>query len=62
MLEELLNSGKLKKGEKIFLLVPESSRFSYIRTPHLFLCDSIHTSSKKNDICYGSYDFSSSLE
>lgn len=30
MLEELFNSGKLKKGEKIFLLVPESSRFSYM--------------------------------
>lgn len=30
MLEELLNSGKLKKGERIFLLVPESSRFSYM--------------------------------
>lgn len=30
MVEELFNSGKLKKGEKIFLLVPESSRFSYM--------------------------------
>ncbi len=30
MLEELFNSGKLKKGERIFLLVPESSRFSYM--------------------------------
>lgn len=29
MLEELANSGKLKKGEKILLSVPESSRFSY---------------------------------
>ena len=29
MLEELLNSGKLKKGEKILLMVPESARFSY---------------------------------
>ncbi|HRD37126.1 MAG TPA: beta-ketoacyl-ACP synthase III [Bacteroidia bacterium] len=28
-LEALLNSGKLKKGEKIFLSVPESARFSY---------------------------------
>jgi 3-oxoacyl-[acyl-carrier-protein] synthase-3 len=28
-LEELMNSGKLKKGEKIFLVVPESARFSY---------------------------------
>jgi 3-oxoacyl-[acyl-carrier-protein] synthase III len=30
MVDELFNSGKLKKGEKIFLLVPESSRFSYM--------------------------------
>ncbi len=29
MLEELMNSGKLKKGEKLFLMVPESARFSY---------------------------------
>ncbi len=29
MLEELLYSGKLQKGETIFCLVPESSRFSY---------------------------------
>jgi len=29
MLEELFNSGKLKKGEKLFLMVPESARFSY---------------------------------
>ena len=29
MLEELFNSKKLKKGEKIFLMVPESARFSY---------------------------------
>ena len=29
MLEELFNSGKLKKGEKVFLMVPESARFSY---------------------------------
>jgi 3-oxoacyl-[acyl-carrier-protein] synthase III len=28
-LEELLNSGQLKKGEKILLSVPESGRFSY---------------------------------
>lgn len=28
-LEELLKSGKLKKGNKIFLSVPESARFSY---------------------------------
>ncbi|HVM88365.1 MAG TPA: beta-ketoacyl-ACP synthase III [Puia sp.] len=30
MVNELFHSGKLKKGEKIFLLVPESSRFSYM--------------------------------
>lgn len=29
MVEELFNSGKLKKGESIFLCVPESGRFSY---------------------------------
>lgn len=29
MLEELFYSGRLKKGEKILLMVPESSRFSY---------------------------------
>jgi 3-oxoacyl-[acyl-carrier-protein] synthase-3 len=29
MLEELANSGKLKKGDKILLSVPESARFSY---------------------------------
>ncbi|RAJ11029.1 3-oxoacyl-[acyl-carrier-protein] synthase-3 [Chitinophaga skermanii] len=29
MLEELLNTGKLKKGQKIILMVPESARFSY---------------------------------
>ena len=29
MLEELASSGKLKKGEKILLSVPESARFSY---------------------------------
>lgn len=29
MLEELMNSGKLKKGQKIMLSVPESGRFSY---------------------------------
>ncbi|MCW3070993.1 MAG: hypothetical protein JWO44_883 [Bacteroidetes bacterium] len=28
-LEELMNSGKLKKGQKIWLSVPESARFSY---------------------------------
>ncbi|TDE11395.1 beta-ketoacyl-ACP synthase III [Dyadobacter psychrotolerans] len=30
MVEELFTSGKLKKGEKILLAVPESSRFSYM--------------------------------
>ena len=30
MVDELFHSGKLKKGNKILLLVPESSRFSYI--------------------------------
>lgn len=30
MVDELFNSGRLKKGDKIFLLVPESSRFSYM--------------------------------
>lgn len=29
MLEELYNSGKLKKGQKVLLLVPESARFTY---------------------------------
>ncbi len=30
MVDELYNSGRLNKGDKIFLLVPESSRFSYM--------------------------------
>ena len=30
MVDELFHSGKLKKGEKVLLLVPESSRFSYV--------------------------------
>ena len=30
MVHELLHSGKLKKGEQLLLLVPESSRFSYM--------------------------------
>lgn len=30
MIDELFNNGTLKKGEKILLLVPESSRFSYM--------------------------------
>jgi 3-oxoacyl-[acyl-carrier-protein] synthase-3 len=29
MIEELMNSGKLKSGEKILLMVPESARFTY---------------------------------
>lgn len=29
MLEELFNSGKLKKGDRIFVMIPESARFSY---------------------------------
>lgn len=29
MIEELLYSGKLKKGQKILMMVPESARFSY---------------------------------
>ena len=29
MLEELLYSGKLRKGQKILLMIPESARFSY---------------------------------
>lgn len=29
MLDELINSGKLKKGDKILLSVPESARFAY---------------------------------
>jgi 3-oxoacyl-[acyl-carrier-protein] synthase-3 len=29
MVEELMNSGKLQKGEKILLIVPESGRFTY---------------------------------
>jgi 3-oxoacyl-[acyl-carrier-protein] synthase-3 len=29
MLEELFNTGKLKKGDKVMLMVPESARFSY---------------------------------
>ena len=32
MLDELMNSGTLKKGDRILLFVPESSRFSYIHT------------------------------
>ena len=37
MLEELFNSGKLEKGQKIVLSVPESGRFSYSYA-HLTVC------------------------
>jgi 3-oxoacyl-[acyl-carrier-protein] synthase III len=37
MLEELLDSGQLKKGDKIMLTVPESGRFSYSYA-HLTVC------------------------
>ncbi|RTY94012.1 beta-ketoacyl-ACP synthase III [Flavobacterium sp. GT3R68] len=37
MVEELMNSGKLKKGEKILLIVPESGRFSYAHA-YLTVC------------------------
>ena len=37
MLEELFNSGKLEKGQKIVLSVPESGRFSYAYA-HLTVC------------------------
>jgi len=30
MINELFNSGKLKKGNRLLLLVPESARFSYM--------------------------------
>lgn len=30
MVDELFHSGKLKKGQKILLMVPESARFSYV--------------------------------
>lgn len=30
MIDELIKSGKLQKGQKILLMVPESSRFSYV--------------------------------
>jgi 3-oxoacyl-[acyl-carrier-protein] synthase-3 len=29
LLEEIFNSGKLRKGQKLLVLVPESARFSY---------------------------------
>jgi len=37
MLEELMDSGRLKKGDKIMLSVPESGRFSYSYA-HLTVC------------------------
>ncbi|MDO5971732.1 beta-ketoacyl-ACP synthase III [Flavivirga aquimarina] len=37
MLEELVHSGRLKKGDKILLSVPESGRFSYAYA-HLTVC------------------------
>lgn len=37
MLEELMNSGRLKKGEQLLLLIPESARFSYV-TAWLTVC------------------------
>jgi 3-oxoacyl-[acyl-carrier-protein] synthase-3 len=30
MIDELFNSGTLHKGQKLLLMVPESSRFSYV--------------------------------
>ena len=30
ILEELFNSDRLKKGDKILMVIPESSRFSYV--------------------------------
>jgi len=33
MLEEIVNSGKLKVGQKLLLMVPESARFSYAYVP-----------------------------
>jgi 3-oxoacyl-[acyl-carrier-protein] synthase-3 len=29
MIEELMNSGKLEKGQRILVMIPESARFSY---------------------------------
>lgn len=37
MLEELMNSGKLAKGQKILMMIPESARFSYAYV-HLTVC------------------------
>lgn len=37
IVDELFNSGRLKKGERIILAVPESSRFSYVFA-HLTVC------------------------
>jgi 3-oxoacyl-[acyl-carrier-protein] synthase III len=30
IIDELFNSGKLKKGNKLLMVIPESSRFSYV--------------------------------
>jgi len=30
MIDELLNGGKLQKGQKLLLMVPESARFAYV--------------------------------
>jgi 3-oxoacyl-[acyl-carrier-protein] synthase-3 len=38
MIDELLRSGRLKKGEKILVMVPESARFSYAFV-YLTVCD-----------------------
>ena len=37
MLEELFHSGRLRKGEKILMMIPESARFSYSYC-HLTVC------------------------
>ena len=29
MLEELFHSGKLKKGDQLLMMIPESARFNY---------------------------------
>jgi len=30
MIEEMMNTGKLKKGDRLILMVPESARFAYV--------------------------------
>jgi 3-oxoacyl-[acyl-carrier-protein] synthase-3 len=37
MIDALFNSGKLEKGQKILVVVPESARFSYSYC-HLTVC------------------------